>query len=216
MQMLVMAIPEKPKKSRVNLLKIKIMLNRNFFFQRVRQFLFDGKMTQKQIDGLNAILQYWESNHTKKDDRWLAYILATTHHETGRTFQPLEEWGKGKGRKYGSMIKMSGKSYTLPVKLFYGRGFVQLTWYENYETIGKRLKIDLLNQPELALDLDVATKILVEGMIGGWFTGKKLADYFNTNTESWLGARYIINGKDKNQLIMSYALQYYAAISYTV
>lgn len=192
------------------------MLNRNFFFQRVRQFLFDGKMTQKQIDGLNAILQYWESNHTKKDDRWLAYILATTHHETGRTFQPLEEWGKGKGRKYGSMIKMSGKSYTLPVKLFYGRGFVQLTWYENYETIGKRLKIDLLNQPELALDLDVATKILVEGMIGGWFTGRKLADYFNANTESWLGARYIINGKDKNQLIMSYALQYYASISYTV
>jgi len=192
------------------------MLNRNFFFQRVRQFLFDGKMTQKQIDGLNAILDYWESSHTKKDDRWLAYVLATAHHETGRLFQPIEEWGKGKGRKYGSMIKMSGKSYTFPAKLFYGRGFVQLTWYENYETIGKRLKIDLLNQPELALELDIATKILIEGMIEGWFTGKKLADYFSPNTESWLGARYIINGKDKNQLIMSYALQYYASISYTV
>lgn len=44
--------------------------------------------------------------------------------------------------------------------------------------------------------------------------GKKLTDYFNANTESWLGARYIINGKDKNQLIMSYVLHYYAAISY--
>lgn len=53
-------------------------------------------------------------------------------------------------------------------------------------------------------------------MIGGWFTGKKLTDYFNANTESWLGARYIINGKDKNQLIMSYVLHYYAAISYNL
>jgi putative chitinase len=124
----------------------------------VRQFLFDCKMTQKQIDGLNAILNYWDSSHVKKDDRWLAYILATTHHETGRLFQPIEEWGKRKGSKYGSKLKLNGKAYVQPDKLSFGRGFVQLTWYENYESVGKRLKVDLLNQPELALNLDVRLK----------------------------------------------------------
>ena len=32
------------------------MINRDFFFSETKLRLFDGRMTQKQVDGLNAIL----------------------------------------------------------------------------------------------------------------------------------------------------------------
>ena len=192
------------------------MINRNFFFSQVRGSLFAGKLKQKQVDGLTAILDEWETNYKTKDDRWLAYMLSTTHHETAATMQPIEEYGKGKGRKYGKRIRMNGQEYTDTDKLFYGRGFVQLTWYENYEKAGKKLKQDFIMNPEKVMELANATKIMFSGMMEGWFTGKKLPDYFNKTKEDWVNARRIINGLDRAAWIADYAKKYYASISYTV
>jgi Chitinase class I len=184
------------------------MLNRAFFFDHARQHLFDGRLRQGQVNGLTAILDYWETTSAKKDDRWLAYAFATTHHETDRTFRGIEEYGKGRGRPYGQVDPETGQAY-------YGRGFVQLTWRANYKKMGALLGIDLVRSPEKALDLDVATKILFMGMTRGMFTGKKLSNYFSEDTEDWVNARRIINGTDKANLIADYGKQYYAAISYT-
>ncbi len=192
------------------------MLNRNFFFDQTKISLFNGKFNQTQIDGLNAILDEWEKNYSKKDDRWLAYMLATTHHETDRTFRGIEEYGKGKTRPYGKNIKMDKTRYFDTTNLFYGRGFVQLTWYENYQKAGKKLGLDLINKPELVLEIKNATQVLFSGMMEGWFTGRKLSTYFNVTTEDWKNARRIINGTDKADLIAAYAKQYYASISYTI
>jgi len=96
-----------------------------------------------------------------------------------------------------------------------GRGFVQLTWKCNYEKAGKVLGVDLVGNPDLALELPIATRLLFEGMQRGWFTGRKLADHFSPDREDWVGARRIINGTDKANLVASYARHYYAALSYT-
>ena len=192
------------------------MLNRNFFYDQTKSTLFSGKFRQSQLEGLNAILDEWERNHKQRDDRWLAYMLATTHHETDRTMQPIEEYGKGKTRPYGKNIKMDRTRYFDTPNLFYGRGFVQLTWYENYVRAGKKLGVDMLKKPELTLELKYATPILFYGMTEGWFTGRKLTTYFNGPIEDWKNARKIINGLDKADLIADYAKKYYAAISYTV
>ena len=191
------------------------MINRSFFFDHARQVLFGGKLTQQQVNGLTAILDEWEANHAKQDDRWLAYMLATAHHETDRKIAPIEEYGKGKNKPYGRRLKMSGAAYTDTTSIFYGRGFVQLTWYENYQRAGKELGIDLIQHPELALDLKYATQIMFTGMIEGWFTGKNLSNYFAGTKEDWLNARRIINGTDKASLVASYGTQYYSCISYT-
>jgi len=192
------------------------MINRKFFFDTVKQTLFNGKLSQDQVNGLTAILDTWENRYAQNDDRWLAYMLATAHHETDRNMQPIEEYGKGKNMPYGRRIKMSRQPYTDTDAIFYGRGFVQLTWYENYDRAGKELGVDMLHQPELALDLTIASKVMFLGMTEGWFTGKSLKDYFNPGKEDWVNARRIINGLDKAQLISSYGLHYYAAISHTV
>ena len=185
------------------------MINKESFYKKLRTSLFNG-LTAKQVEGMEAILNAWDKGKDQ-DVRNLAYMLATVYHETAKTMQPIEEFGKGKGRPYGFKIKLSRKTYTTPDKLYFGRGFVQLTWYENYQMAGKKLKCDLLNYPELALQLDIATEILLKGMYQGWFTGRKLSDYIGVKTD-FVGARRIINGTDKASLIASYANGFLTAL----
>ena len=68
-------------------------INRKFFFDTARLTLFDGGLRKPQVEGLTVLLNYWEKNHAAKDDRWLAYVLATAHHETDRRMQPIREYG---------------------------------------------------------------------------------------------------------------------------
>lgn len=178
------------------------MIDRKAFFAGIKQGGPFKTMTQGQVDGCNAILDEWEKRELT-DSRWLAYMLATAKWETANTMQPIREYGRGKGRKYGRPV--NGKVY-------YGRGYVQLTWSYNYKKMGDLLDVDLLGDPEMALDPEVASGILFEGMIRGSFTGKKLDSYFNDDTTDWINARRIINGTDKAGPIAAIAKQFYADI----
>jgi len=122
----------------------------------------------------------------------LAYILATVQHETAGTFLPIEEYGKGRGRAYGALVLGN---------VYYGRGYVQLTWLQNYKVMTEKLGIDLVAYPEKALEKEIALKIMFIGMDEGLFTGKKLSQYFNEVCEDPISARKIINGKDKAKQI---------------
>ena len=203
------------------------MINKTMFFSLARQStLFGGILTKQQVDGMEAKIDIWEKSGFT-DLRWLAYMFATSYHETGRRMYTVEEIGKGKNKPYGSKLKM-GKGpnkripYTKPDKIYYGRGDVQLTWYENYELMGRILGIDLLNYPEKALDPIVSAEIMIEGMIRGKslrgdFTGVSLENYFNPSIkrgskeeeQSWINARKIINGLDKAKIIAEYAKKFY-------
>jgi predicted chitinase len=180
------------------------MLNRNKFYDSIRESLFK-KILPTQLEGMEAILNEWEKRGLE-DIRQLAYMLATTYHETAFSMQPVKEWGRGRGRKYGVPDKQTGHIY-------YGRGFVQLTWKYNYDLLGKRLNINLVLNPDLALELPISTGILFEGMISGIFTNRKLSDYINKNKCDYVNARRIINGTDKAELIAKYALKFENALN---
>jgi putative chitinase len=173
----------------------KILINRENFFQLARLAGLFGKITQTQVDTIDAIFNEWERRQLA-DKRWLSYMLATVYHETAMTMRPVEEYGKGKGYDYGKKLKRSRIPYSLPDKLYYGRGLVQITWFENYASFGKILGLDLLNKPELACQADVAVKIMFIGMINGDFTGRALGHFFSPTNEDWVNAREIINGED--------------------
>jgi hypothetical protein len=99
-------------------------LQRKYFFDKVRAELFAGSLSEEQVAGMEEMLSFGE--RIGCDDRHLAYVLATAFHETARTMQPIEEYGKGKGKSYGAPDPQTGQTY-------YGRGYVQLTWKENYQ-----------------------------------------------------------------------------------
>ena len=188
------------------------MIDRQAFFDYAREHLFGGTMSQSQVDGITGILDAWENDWDESDDRHLAYMLATAHHETDRTMQPIAEYGKGKNKMYGQRLKQNGSPYMDTPALFYGRGFVQLTWYENYYRAGKLLGIDLIHYPELAMMPEHATKIMFYGMRDGWFTGVALKHYFNASRGEWVQARRIINGLDRAELVAGYGRLYHAAL----
>ena len=133
-----------------------------------------------------------------------AYVLATAYHETAHTMKPIMEMG---GEKY-----LKSKKYWPYV----GRGYVQLTWKENYVKAGKKLGVDFVSNPGLLMKAEYAAPILVLGMKEGWFTGKKLNSYIDSIDEGnvedmreFTESRRIVNGKDKAKLIAGYAMVYY-------
>ncbi|MET4106061.1 glycoside hydrolase family 19 protein [Hymenobacter sp. UYP22] len=192
------------------------MIVRANFFASVRATLFGGTLSQEHVTNIEGILDCALEQNVPVQQ--IAYILATTYHETAHTMRPLKEYGLGKNYDYGKMLDM-GKgpgrrvAYTQPPQLYYGRGYVQLTWLTNYLGAGKRLGIDLAGNPDEALKPDVAAKILVHGMVQGWFTGRKLSSYFNPLTANPVEARRIVNGTDKAALIAGYHAKFLFALT---
>jgi len=182
--------------------------DRDIYFGEVRETLFFGALEQVHVDGQNVILAVWEygaGGTPMTDIRWLAYMLATVHHETATRFWPI--------REYGSPEYLQSKPY-YP---FFGRGFVQLTWEDNYRKASSALGLiderDLVAHPDMALDSLVATRCLFRGMAEGWYTGKKLGQYFNDTKDDPVNARQIINGNDDDDLIAGYHYTFLDALN---
>lgn len=127
------------------------------------------------------------------DKAQIAYILATTVHESGAGAY-LEEFASGSAYEGRSDL---GNNQSGDGVRFKGRGYVQVTGRNNYTDWSRRLGIDLVGNPEKAEDPKIAAQILVQGMKEGTFTGKKLSDYIGNGKTDFNGARRIVNGTDK-------------------
>ena len=136
----------------------------------------------------------------------IAYVLATADHETAHTFQPVAEafWIKPDAEAW--------RKKNLRYWPYYGRGYVQLTWHDNYALYGKLLGIDLVNKPDLAMDPKTALFVLVHGFKTGTFTGHKLTDYVNNHSTDFVNARRCINGTDKANEIAASAQSFLAQL----
>ncbi len=180
------------------------MIDRDKFFDKIRSDPFPGMLTQRQVDGISAILDAWENEYEEAsggDLRWLANPLGQTFHETSQEMWPIEEYGKGGSADYAQPDPITKQCY-------YGRGYIQLTWDENYSRADRELELEgdksCYWHAENALDPDIAAAIMFQGMIEGWFrtsdgSPNNLAKYFNDEVDDAFEAREIING-DKNKV----------------
>ena len=175
-----------------------------------------GKLTQDQVDGINFLVATFDADKTITYPQ-AAYMLATAWHETAQKMQPITEYGSVKYfDKYdtGALAKRLGNTPALEGDGFKyrGRGYTQITGTDNYKRVGKALGIDLFKNPDLALNPDIAVKIMIYCMKNGVFTGKKLSDYINTSTKNYLSARRIINGTDRAEKVANYAVIFEKAL----
>jgi hypothetical protein len=150
------------------------MIDLDTYFEKIRPSMFAGAMNQQQVDGQCVLVQLWNYQATgtpMTDLRWLAYLLATVYHECATKMWPVTE--------YGTQEYLQSLEY-YP---YIGRGFVQLTWKENYERASAILGLiddrDLVDNPDVALDSLIAARCLFRGCAEGWWTGEKLGDYCN-------------------------------------
>ncbi len=189
--------------------------DRKKFFDGIKARI-DSTLEQEQVDGLNFLLDHFESDPHWTDIRHIAYAFGTTAHETAHSFQPVEE---------GYYLEAPhGKAFLLKFQKglryypYFGRGFVQLTWesakIKNYSKATRELRkqmpalvlqfeaetgkvFDLVKNPEQAMHPLIAFAVMTLGMFQGWFTGKDFGDYIKGAKCDYIDARRIINGTDK-------------------
>lgn len=129
----------------------------------------------------------------------IAYVLATTEWETAKTFKPVRE---------AFWLSEDWREENLIYYPFYGRGYVQLTWESNYKKYAEILNVDLVKNPDSAMEENIALFILVHGFKTGAFTGRKITDYIDNFHTDFIEARRCINGTDRASEIADLANKY--------
>lgn len=124
--------------------------------EKVKKLKPLGKSAQQN----KAILMQAMTDAGMTDPRERAAFLAQMHHESAG-FSAMEERGgaayfaRYDGRKnLGNTEKGDGARYK-------GRGFIQLTGRANYAIYGKSVGVDLINNPHLAADPEIAAKVAI-------------------------------------------------------
>ena len=159
------------------------------------------------------------------ESAWLSKRSAERHAEN--EYGPNGRRGS-EARRYGNTEQGDGAKYM-------GRGYVQLTWKNNYERMSKLLResgyqythegvlygdgqndtkpIDLVkNYNHVSENKELAARILVFGMDGGHYVqdGKGLDTYLpegkDASHHDFQNARKIVNGTDKKRLIADNAV----------
>ena len=185
------------------------------------------KLSQERKTNLQSLLNRIAADTTLTDIRWVAYMLATGIHECRSlaskwqvTWAPVEETPDSsghygpKGAVYGNAVSVTdakgnpidAQGNPLPKKSppltarYFGRGYVQITWQDNYRKFDGYLGLNhqLHTDPSKALEEEIAYKIMSKGMVGGHFIGtNKLSDFITGDSTGYFNARSIIN-TDRN------------------
>jgi len=199
-------------------------IDRKTFFDDVRGPLYGGRLSQGQVAGMTALLDRFERGGETDDLRFLAYMLATAHHETGGRMQPVRETFSATDEAAIAALDRAFAAGRLPQvsapywrrdgegKSWLGRGLVQITHKRNYARLSALTGRDLVARPELAMETAASVDILFIGMLHGAFTGRRLADHFSAGQADWVGARRIVNGLDRAEKVAGYGRAFFAAL----
>jgi hypothetical protein len=171
------------------------------FFAAIRP-AFGGKLSQRQVDGMTALIEEGRDLPLHH----MANVLAQVRRETGGGMYPIKETvmphHRDQNPSDATVIARLDKAFKAGklkwVKTPYwrdgafGRGQLQITHAKNY------LKFGIKNFAD-ALKLPVSARIAVTGMRDGMFTGRKLADFeFPADLGNPISTnpRRIVNGND--------------------
>lgn len=110
--------------------------------------------------------------------------MATVRVEVGRAFLPIMEIASGTA--YEGRLDLGNNQVGDGVR-YKGRGFIQLTGRSNYTNYGRVLGIDLVNNPNLALDPKISALILAQ-----YFKDRGVN--IAMNNSDYIKARRIVNG----------------------
>lgn len=155
------------------------------------------KLDDVQKDSITKISLAWDK-YGDKDPNKFAYVLATAKWETN--FRPIQE---------KRALPSQADVYALQERYwhtnFFGRGYIGLTWEGNYRKMSSYVGVDLVANPNLALDPGIAARILVQFMMNR--IGKySLHDFINSQKVDYYNARRVVNILDRAEIIQGYAI----------
>jgi len=186
--------------------------------------VFGTSLSKAQVDAVEALIAVMIGWPTA----WVAHVLAEVYHETGGGMVPVKETvyrpSKDRNPSDATVIARLDRAWArgqLPwVKKpywrsgWFGRGQIQLTHEDNYIKGGALVGVDLVSNPDRALELQVSAEIAAEGCRVGLFTGKSLSDYDGPEGYDHYNARAIVNGDKRanGSKVASYARAFEVAL----
>lgn len=179
-------------------------MNRKAFYATLRGGVLFRTFTQRQVDAIEPILDEvadWPVPHG-------ANVLAQVYHETGGGMYPVKETvmphHKDPNPSDEEVIRrldrawerrqMTGVRQPYWRAGWFGRGGIQITHLRNYQKLSPIVGVDLVKDPDAALDPVISARIAARGCRLGAFTGKKLSDYDRPGGYDHRAARAIVNG----------------------
>lgn len=193
-----------------------LAIDRAKFFAHLRSGaapMFGKSLSKAQVAGMEGILDGFAVTGDGRD-KTLAYGLATARREVGAGMVPVREGFKrtdAEARAYA--LRHYASEYGKPAgpwgHVYYGRGYVQLTWLDNYEREG------IAADPDKALEPTFAAELMFKGLLDGRWNGdgKGLAFYLPTGGPDDLkNARRTVNITDHWEEIAGFHRQFMAVI----
>lgn len=193
------------------------VIDRAKFFAYLRSrkvTMFGSSLSPGQVAGIEGILDGFAKTGDGRD-KTLGYGLATARREVGAGMVPVREGFKktdAEARAY--VLRHYSSKYGKPAgpwgHVYYGRGYVQLTWLANYEREG------IAADPDKALEPKFAAEMMFKGLLDGRWNklGKGLAFYLPTGGPDDLkNARRTVNLTDHWEEIAGFYRQFMAAIA---
>lgn len=156
---------------------------------------------QQIADALSCPLEnvsaYWPLIETCLDSLGCGSVnskigaLATIAVETANTFKPIHEYGSDRYHEqvYGGRKEL-GNTHPGDGAKFAGRGFIQITGEINYAEYGNKLGIDMVTNPEMAMDPNVSAAIFAA------FWHDRKCDIY-ADAGQWSTVRKRVNGGTK-------------------
>lgn len=213
-------------------------MQRSEFYTALRERRLEAfrRLTQEQVDGCEAVLD--ECLRRGADVGQAAYVLATAYGETGGAMQPIEEdlsfsaerlrevW-PSRFTNFAEAALYARNPEALANKVhggrmdnnqagdgwaFRGRGLPQITGRRNYTKWAEKLGLPLVQNPDLLMDLNTSVRALVQPMLEGWATGRKLPDFVSGAKRDYVGARQVWNGMFEAEKYAGYAVHFEAAL----
>lgn len=195
------------------------MINKSLFYKSYRE-VFGPITKDKTVESIDAIIDaFEEANIAIKPLEKLAYALATVRHEVGPAMLPIVEnmnysakrmcqvW-PGRFPTLASAAPYAHNPEALGNKVygnrlgnglldgykFRGRGIgAQITGYDCYKKYGDLLGVDMVHNPDLAMDIRLGAKILALGFTDYPFTGYKISNSINNSKVDYIQARRTVN-----------------------
>ncbi|WP_338525162.1 hypothetical protein NUH87_05865 [Pseudomonas batumici] len=203
-----------------------------FATNNVTHISLSSSLNQESEENLKKLLammmKLWGEYFDGCNDAYLAYMLATIRVESYDWhrvvfFGPIREkisyedaeidYGSGPTGRRASMAEAYGNTEIGDGFKYRGRGLSQITWKVNYQKFSTALGLDFTGNPDLVLDLECATRIMLRGMRDGIFSsGNTLAAHLSPGSKNYLAARKIINGSDRAGIFKFYAEKFEALL----
>jgi putative chitinase len=148
--------------------------------------------------GLHDFIERLNEDRNITDVAIAAYILATVQDETGGAFRPIEQ--RTPPQSSQKISTSLGNIDPGDVERYCGRGYILIEGRANYRRLSESLGMekDLIRDPELLLDPNVAYQALRFVMLQGGLTGHRLTEFIQPGKQDYIAARRAAFGSSQN------------------